>query len=162
MTIVKNLNHLNLNTGEKTGIEVLFADWLNVEEFVNQRTERGGNMIDDLVIKIEWGPGAALVRLVNKEDSPVSVHAVAVTDEASDIIWRIIEVAWLQEGEKHPWLHANNHAYPDIEQMKLPWVVSLFGMLWHRLSDDRKAKAYHHAKIVVGAVYRELRGRERD
>jgi hypothetical protein len=40
MTSVNNLNHINLNTGEKTGIEVLFADWLNIEKCVNQRTHR--------------------------------------------------------------------------------------------------------------------------
>jgi len=159
MTIVKHLNHLNLNSGEKTGIEVLFADWLNVEKVVNQRTERVENLIEDLVIKIEWGPGAALVRLVNKEDAPVSIHAVAVIDQAADIIWRIIEGAWLQEGEKYPLLHVNNHAYPDVELMKLPWVASLFGVLWYQLGDDLKAKAYHHTKIIMGAVYRELRGR---
>src|SRR5208282_3058113 len=153
MTIVKHLNHLNLNTGEKTGIEVLFADWLNVEKFANQQTGRVETLIEDLVIKIEWGPGTALVRLVNKEDAPVSLHAVAVTNQAADIIWQIVEGAWLQEGEKHPSLHANHRAYPDIEQMKLPWVVSLFGVLWYGLSDDLKAKAYHHTKIVVGAVY---------
>jgi hypothetical protein len=157
MTSVNNLTHLNLNTGEKTGIEVLFADWLNIEKCVNQRTQRVESIIEDLIFKIAWGPGAALVRLVDKEDVPVSVHAVAVTGEAWDIVWRIIEGRWLQEGEKHPLLHANNHAYPDVERLKLPWVVSLFGMRWYSLSDDRAAKAYHHAKIIVGAVYMELR-----
>ncbi len=52
----------------------------------------------------------------------------------------------------------NNHAYPDIGQMKLPWAASLSGALWHKLSDDRKAKA----KIVVGAGYRELYKRRED
>jgi hypothetical protein len=150
MTSVNNLTHLNLNTGEKTGIEVLFADWLNIEKCVNQRTQRVESIIEDLTFKIAWGPGSALVRLVNNEDVPVSVHAVAVTGEALDIVWRI-EGLWLQEGEKHPLLHANQHA------LKLPRVVSLFGIRWHSLSDDRAARAYHHAKIIIGAVYRELR-----
>ncbi len=44
MTIVKHLNHLNLNTGQKTGIEVLFADWLNVEKFVNQANRARRNL----------------------------------------------------------------------------------------------------------------------
>jgi hypothetical protein len=118
MTSVNNLTHLNLNTGEKTGIEVLFADWLNIEKCVNQRTKRVESIIEDLVFKIAWGAGAALLKLVDKEDVPVSVHAVAVTDEESDIVWRIIEGLWLQEGEKHPLLHANHHTYPDVERLK--------------------------------------------
>ena len=162
MTSVNNLTHLNLNTGEKTGIEVLFADWLNIEKCVNQRTKCVESIIEDLVFKIAWGAGAALLKLVDKEDVPVSVHAVAVTDEESDIVWRIIEGLWLQEGEKHPLLHANHHTYPDVERLKLPWVVSLFGIRWHSLTDDRAAAAYHHAKIIVGAVHRELRIREGD
>ena len=51
MTIVKNLNHLNLNTGEKTGIDVFFADWVKVEQLVNRRTRRIENLIIDLDIK---------------------------------------------------------------------------------------------------------------
>ncbi len=46
----------------------------------------------------------------------------------------------------------NNHAYPDIGQMKLPWRPP------SGASDDRKAKA----KIVVGAGYRELYKRRED
>ena len=66
MTSVNNLTHLNLNTGEKTGIEALFADWLNIEKCVNQRTKRVESIIEDLVFKIAWGAGAALLKLVDK------------------------------------------------------------------------------------------------
>ena len=61
---------------------------------------------------------------------------------------------WLQEGES-----TNHHAYPDIGQMKLPWAVSLFGVLWHRLSDDRGAKAFIRRRSLlersIGSYERE-------
>ena len=157
MTVVKNLNHLNLNTGEKTGIDVFFADWVKVEQLVNRRTELIENMIEGLDIEIQWGPGAALLSVVTKSGATVSVHGVAVNEQSADIVWRIIEGSWLQEGDKFPSVFANNREYPVIEELKLPWLVSLFTILWNQLSEELRAKAYHHTKIVIGAVYRELR-----
>jgi hypothetical protein len=172
MTSVVHLNHFNLNTGAKTGLEVVFADWLKVEKFVYHGKARIENVIEDFVTEIEWGPGVALVRVVHEvrlarsdrggrstHGSPVSVHAVAVNGEAADSIWRIIEREWMEEAELHPKLHTNNEEYPDIGNLKLPWVISLFSALWHNLRDDLRTRVYHHTQIIIGAVYRELRGR---
>lgn len=159
MTSVLHLNHFNLNTGAKTGLEVVFADWLKVEKFVYHGKARVENVIEDFAIEIEWGPGVALVRLIHGGVDPVSVHAVAVNGEAADVIWRTIEREWMEEAELHPKLHTNNEEYPDIGNLKLPWVISLFSALWHNLRDDLRTRVYHHTQIIIGAVYRELRGR---
>jgi hypothetical protein len=157
MTIVKNLNHLNLNTGEKTGINVFFADWVKIEQLVNRRTELIENLVSDLDIEIQWGLGGALLGVLTKRGTTVSVHGVAVNEQSADLIWRIIEGAWLEEGDKYPSMFANNREYPAIEELKLPWLISLFSVIWHELSEELQAKAYHQTKIVIGAVYRELR-----
>ena len=157
MTIVKNLNHLNLNTGEKTGIDVFFGDWAKVEQLVNRRTRRIENLISDLDIMIEWASGGALVSVANKSGDWVSMHGVAVNEEFAEIVWRIMENGWLREGDAYPVVCANKRAYPAIEELKIPWVVSLFDVSWYALSEELRAKAYHQAKIVIGAVYGELK-----
>jgi hypothetical protein len=157
MTIVKNLNHLNLNTGEKTGIDVFFGDWAKVEQLVNRRTELIENLISGLDIEIKWGPGAALLAVLTKSGVTVSVHGVAVNEGTADLLWRIIEGSWLEKSDKCPLIFANSREYPAIEELKLPWVISLFTTVWHELKEEVRAKAYHQSKIVIGAVYGELR-----
>ena len=40
--------------------------------------------------------------------------------------------------------------------MNLPWAISLFLIPWHRMNLDLRDKACHRAKLLRGAVCRDL------
>ena len=67
-----------------------------------------------------------------------------------------MERAWLQAGDAHPALYAHSQTYPDVAAMNLPWAISLCLVPWHRMSLGLQDKACHRAKLLMGALCREL------
>ena len=86
----------------------------------------------------------------------VSAHAVAVSRRAAAPLWRVMERAWLQAGDAHPALYAHPQVHPDVAAMNLPWAISLSLVPWHRMNLDLRDKACHRAKVLMGALCRDL------
>jgi hypothetical protein len=81
---------------------------------------------------------------------------VAVSRRAAAPLWRVMERAWLQAGDGHPALYAHPHRYPEVAAMNLPWAISLFLLPWHRMNLGLRDKACHRAKVLMGALCRDL------
>jgi hypothetical protein len=105
---------------------------------------------------MHWEVGGAWFNLVNAEGVAVSAHAVAVNRQAAGPLWRVMERAWLQAGDAHPALYAHPQHYPEVAAMNLPWAISLFLVPWHRMNLDLRDKACRSAKLLMGALCRDL------
>jgi hypothetical protein len=151
MAIVIHLTHLNLNDGQPTALELHLAAG-GIEAAVHAQ----GQGKEGLSVQMHREAGGTWFNLVNAEGAAVSAHAVAVSRQAAGPLWRVMERAWLQAGDAHPALYAHPHRYPEVAAMDLPWAISLFLVPWHRMNLDLRDKACHRAKVLMGALCRDL------
>jgi hypothetical protein len=151
MAIVIHLTHLNLNDGQPTALELHLAAG-GIEAAVHAQ----GQWREGLTVQMHREAGGAWFNLVNAEGAAVSAHAVAVSRQAAGPLWRVMECAWLQAGDAHPALYAHPHRYPEVAAMNLPWAISLFLVPWHRMNLGFRDKACHRAKLLMGALCRDL------
>jgi hypothetical protein len=129
------------------------AEGRGIEMAVRAQGRCREGSVEGLTVQMHREAGGAWFKLVNAEGVAVSAHAVAVSRRATA---PVRERAWLQAGDAHPALHAHPRAYPEVAAMNLPWAISLFLVPWHRMNLDVRDKACHRAKVLMGALCRDL------
>jgi hypothetical protein len=149
---VVDLTHLNLNDGRQTALEVHLAEGWGIETALHAQGQDG----EGLRVQMHREAGGVSFKLVNGEVVAVSAHAVAVNHRAAAPLWRVMERAWLQAGDAHPAMYAHPHRYPEVAAMNLPWAISLFLVPWHHINLDLRDRACHRAKLLMGAMGRDL------